>query len=63
MGKVTISTLDKSRDEIVKKKAPPAPDDDGTGSTSTVSPPVAFPGRPSATTPPIAVPPRPNGNE
>lgn len=63
-----ISSLDKSRDEIVKKKEKPEENADPTAagtkpSTTAVSPPVAIPPRPSATTPPIPVPPPKEGNE
>jgi hypothetical protein len=63
-----ISSLDKGRDEIVKKKEKPEENADPTAagtkpSTTAVSPPVAIPPRPSATTPPIPVPPPKEGNE
>jgi hypothetical protein len=63
-----ISSLNKGRDEIVKKKEDPKENADanaaGTNPSATaVSPPVAIPPRPSATTPPIPVPPPKEGNE
>ena len=62
-----ISSLNKGRDEIVKKKEEPEENADpnaaGTKPRATaVSPPVAIPPRPSATTPPIPVPPPQDNN-
>ena len=64
----SVSSLDKGRDEIVKKKEEPeenaAPNAAGTKPRATaVSPPVAIPPRPSATTPPIPVPTPKEGDE
>ena len=64
-----ISSLNKGRDEIVKKKEEDAEnnaDANGAGAPprpTAVSPPVAIPPRPSATTPPIPVPSPPDPPE
>ena len=57
----TVDSVNKSRDEIVKKKEEPAEEsaNQKPGGGSVVSPPVALPSPGAAVTPPIPIPPRP----